>query len=804
MRDIRYAVRILRKSPAFTISAIVTLALCVGANTAIYTVVDRVLLRPLPYPHADRLALVVRHYEGAGGDDDVSQAGVTWVALRDGAQTVDLAVFSGLPMGVNLVEGDRAEYVMQQRVSSGYFRVLGVAPAIGREFTLDEDRGNGPMVALLSHALWTRAFNADASIVGRSVIVRGEPHLVVGVMPAGFVANMPADIWTPLRPSPTGEGGGENYALVARLRDGVGWSQADSEVTSLTTPVVRERYRSSRFPVSIRLVPLQRGQTRDVRRPILVLWAAVGVVLLIGCVNIAGLLMARGVARAPEFAMRLALGGRRSAIVRQLLVESLVLSVCGAAAGILVGDGASRACAALLEDAFGITGDVGLDGRVLAITTVIALSTSVLFGLLPAVQATRVDLRPILVEAGNNAIAGAARTWPRRLLVAGEVALGVALLVGAGLLIRSFDRLMRQPPGFDGTHVMTATLSLQDARYRTPERVTALFTNTLERMRQVPGVQSAAVALTLPYERALNNGFRWPGESQGATINVTYVTPEYFSTLRIPLRRGRTFTDADGTTAAPVAVVNEAFVRRHSRDRDPIGRAMIAIGTRTIVGVVGDIQTKTAFGNFGPVGAAPAAYIPATQTSGPVLAMMHTWFSPSWFVRTTTASRSVSAEMRGAVEAVDPLLPFAKFRTLDDVRGEAVAAPRAQAVLLAVLAALALLLAGVGVYGLVANLVAERTRELGIRMALGATTTSAIRVVVLPAAALAVSGVVAGLVIARAAAATLQHLVWGVSVGDPVTFAAAAALVLVVAAVATLVPAVRITRLNPIRALRHT
>src|SRR5262252_5221013 len=290
MRDLRYAVRVLLKHPGFTITVVVTLALCVGANTAIYTVVDRVLLRALPYPHPERLAMISRHYEGPGGaEDDLSQSGFTWVALREGAAgAIDLAAWSGLGGGVNIVADGRATSVPQQRVSAEFFRVLGVAPELGRGFTDEEDRVNGPAVAVVSHALWVRALNADPSIVGRSITLRGEPYVVVGVLPASFHWPTPVDVWTPLRPSPLGEGGGENYGLVARLKDGVGWPQATNQIGSATEAVARERYRSNRRDVTVRFsaVPLQRGLTDDSRRPLFVLWAAVGVVLLIGCVNI--------------------------------------------------------------------------------------------------------------------------------------------------------------------------------------------------------------------------------------------------------------------------------------------------------------------------------------------------------------------------------------------------------------------------------------------------------------------------------------------------------------------------------------
>jgi predicted permease len=377
------------------------------------------------------------------------------------------------------------------------------------------------------------------------------------------------------------------------------------------------------------------------------------------------------------------------------------------------------------------------------------------------------------------------------------------LLVGAGLLARSFSYLVNQRAGFDGTHVMTATLSLQDARYQDATHINQLFDRTLDRMRTTPGVEQAAVALTLPYERALNNGFRWTQAGDSHLANMTYVTPGYFETLRVPLLRGRAFTAADGADAAAVVIANDAFVRRYSPDQDPLGRPVFSAGkARTIVGIAGDIPTKALFGSFGPVAAAPALYVPAAQVSDSLFALVHTWFSPSWFVRTTGDPPTVTADMQRAVQAVDPLLPVAKFRTFDEVRSEAVATPRAQAMLLGALAALALLLAAIGLYGLVANSVAERTRELGIRMALGASAGRAMLAAATPGLVMTIAGLAIGLLAARGFAAALRRLIWGVTTDDPLTFVVAAVAMIVVASIAASVPALRIARLNPVNALR--
>jgi len=799
-RDLRHAARVLLRSPLFTLSAVLTLALCIGANTAIYTVVDHVLFKPLPYPEPDRLAAVITHFDRTG-DEDGGQTGSAWLALHDASSAVDLAVIGGT-MGVNFVSHDQAEYVKQQRVSAGFFRVLGVPPLVGREITEDEDRPGGPAVVVLSHALWARALNSDRDIIGRAVILRGEPYTVVGVMPEHFLGNAAADVWTPLRPSPRGEGEGQNYEIIARVKPGVSWTEADSRVAAAGDRVMRDLYDPAKNPAHERLMPLQRAQAGEAREPLLILWTAVGAVLLIGCVNIAGLLIARSAGRAPEMATRMALGGGRAAIVRQLLSESLLLAMLGGAAGIALGYVGVQVFSSVLQDAFGVGKDVALNGRVLAATAAASFATSVAFGLLPAFQASRVDLRAAM---GVTSVAGTAHRWPRRLMVGAEVALGVVLLVGAGLLLKTFDRLMHQRPGFDSTHVMSATLSLQDARYATAERVNQLFDRSLEGMRGTPGVESAAVALTLPYERALNMGGRFVGGKTIPIMNLTYVTSGYFDTLRIPIQRGRVFTEADSANAAPVMIVNLAFVKRYSKDEDPIGRQAVIGGVpRTIVGVVDDIQQKSGWGNFGPVGAAPAGYTPAAQMQAGFFRMVHTWFSPSWIVRSAAGEAAVAVDMQRVVQRVDPLLPFAKFRTLESVRNDAVAGERARATLLGSLALLALLLSAVGIYGLVANSVAERTRELGIRIALGATPLQTLIVAAAPGVVLGAVGVAIGLVGARAGARVMQSLVWNVSVGDPATFALAAGVVFVVAVVATIAPSLSILRLDPVRALRQS
>jgi len=809
-RDVVYAVRVLRGSPAFTTAAVATLALCIGANTAIFSVVDAVLLRPLPYPQPERLAQIAAHVQGKGGSgDQTNLTGRFWEAIRDGATYLDRAVYSESSMGVNFAAGGKADYVRQQRVSANFFHVLGIVPLVGREFSVDEDHPGGPAVTVLSYALWKRAFDGDPAVVGRAVNLRGEPHTIVGVLPANFQSSIPADLWTPLRPSATGEGGGSNYAIVGRLRPDAAWAQADAQIEAVGAPLLREEPLGDGISARLRLMSFQRGITEDLRRPLLMLWAAVGLVLLIGCANIAGLLLARAAGRSRELATRLALGSGRAALVRQLLAESILLGLCGGAAGAVLGWLGVKALKLLALNRLNVWQTVELDWRVLAATACASLLAGILFGLYPALAASRIEIRAALGEAGRG-VSGPRNPWPRRLLVASEVALAMVLLVSAGLLIRTFAHLQGLTPGFDARNVITASLSLQDARYATSEHVNRLFQQSLARIRELPGVESAAVVLSLPYERALNTEFRRLDgrhvDTEDQITNLFYLTPDYFQVLRIPLLRGRTFTDVDNANAAKVVIVSEAFVKMYLRDDDALGRHLdFGGGDRSeVIGVVGDIQQKSGWGEqFGPVAPMPAVYIPAAQTGDRSFQMVHTWFAPDWVVRTAGPPEGVIAGMQRAVQAVDPQLPFAGFHSMEEIRYRSLGQERFQATLLAALAALALLLAMVGIYGLIANSVAERTRELGIRLALGATAVQAIRATALPGVALALAGVIAGSLLAGFASQLLRHLIWGVQAGDPLTFGSVGLGLLAVASAASILPALRVAHLNPADTLRQ-
>jgi predicted permease len=807
-RDLRYAVRVLRRSPAFTATAIVTLALVIGACTAVFSLADAILLRPLPYPDPARLAIVERTTAGPNG---VFQAtyhdGATWEAIRGGVPSLDAAVFATGGGGANLVVRDSAAFVRQHRVSAGYFRVLGIAPLHGRPFTEDEDRAGGPAVTMLSHDMWQRFFNGDPDIVGRTILLRGEPYAVVGVMPRQFVGVREADLWTPLRASTSGEGGGTNFQIVARLEPGASWEQASVQLAAVRDNAFRLLRPDQTVTRSLGVKPMRDEIVASTRQPIVILSWAVGCVLLIACVNLASLLIARGGSRTKEIATRMALGSGRAGVIRQLMVEALVIALAGGALGMLVGFLGLEWLKSLGDQMYEEWTRVTLDGRVLGLTFGLSLATSVLFGLIPAVQASRLDVNAALTESGSRGIAGGSRHWPRRLLVVTEVALGVALLVTTGLLVRTFVNLRALAPGFEPAGLVTASVSMQDARYGSAAAINRLFDDSLNRLRAMPGIEGAAVSLELPYERLLNKGFRFAGATQAPVANVAYVSPGFFETLRIPIRRGRAVVDSDAAGAPPVVVVNESFARVFSKDQDILGRRLSTGSVeREIVGVVGNVQQRPSFVvpelGQGPLVPTPIIFVPAAQTTDAEFRTAHTWFSPVWTVR----SRSVgdaSLALRRAIGAADPMLPLSGVRTMEDVMATSTSEWRLLTTLVGVLAAAAILLAAIGIHGLIAHSIAERRREFGIRIALGATAGQAAVRVVAGGVALSLAGAVLGGLLSVVSVGLVQSYLWGVEQRDPMTYVTVALFLLIVAAIASAIPSLRILRLDAAETLRN-
>ena len=698
-------------------------------------------------------------------------------------------------------------------MSTGFFSVLGVSMLAGREFTADEDRAGGPPAVVLSAELWRSAFGGDPSAVGRAITLRGEPYTVVGIMPEGFQTGSRADLWTPLRPSTTGEGGGTNYEVLVGLRDDSSRPAVNAQLASVAEELKRQRAATAETPgnlpeISFTLSGLQEGMTAAIRPSLFIVWAAVAVVLVAACVNLAGLMLTRAARRRREMATRLALGSGRSAVIRQLMVEAGVLGLLAGAAGIGVAAVMVSGLTWLAQDGFEIWQTVAIGWREALVAASLAIVGSLIFGLGPALQASRQSTQSSLLASGRS-VAGGTSHWPRRLLVVTQVALGVLLLVGSGLLLRTFNHLRNLEPGFDPSQVVTAAVSLEDARYRTGESVARLMENVLTRVRQEPGMSSAAAGLGLPYERLLNLGFTrmdGPGAAnpRSQITNATYITPDYFEALRIPVRRGRVFGTRDRADSAPVAIVNDALVRAHFKDADPIGHNIRISGTvREIVGVVGDIQVRPGWGSNGPLSAMPLVYVPVAQVSDGFVRLVHGWFMPTIAVRSSLSTVQVSDAIRRTVAAVDPLLPIASVRTMSEVRAASLGQQRLLTTLLLSLAVAALIVAALGIHGLIAASVTERTREMGVRLALGSTLGQALQTLALPGVLLAAIGTAAGLLGAAAAIPLIRHFVWGVSVSDPVTYAVVAMLILIVATVASVAPALRILRLDPATTLRQ-
>ena len=817
LQDVRYASRRLRKSPAFTLTAVATLGIAIGVNGAVFGLARAVLFAPLPYPAPENLDLVARTVRGSG-TISTSEAvnGRTWELVRDSAAAFDRAVFSTWTTGVNLAlpggGAGQARYVHQQRVGSGFFRVLGVAPALGRELSPDEDRPAGPAAVVLGDALWRTLFAADPGVIGRPVLLRGEPHTVVGVMPPGFHSGERADLWTALRASAAGEGGGENYRILIRhdSRGGPAARAAALEtIARVGDDLRRERRRDDGGELSLSLAPLQASATGHLRQPILILWAAVAIVLLAACTNLAGLMLARTAARGREIATRLALGSGRGAIVAQLLVEAGLLGLLGGLTGIAVATVTLDLVMWLASDTYQFWQPVAF-GPASALAAIgLALAASVAFGLGPALHAAASGARTTLAHGGRG-VAGASTHWPRRVLVVTQVALGVVLLTGAGLLVRTFVHLRTLDPGFETERLMAASISLEDSRYRTAASVAHVIDESVARLRGTAGVQAAAASLGLPYQRLLNLGFRYIDGPEAASgrpphnTSATYVTNGFFEAMDMPMRRGRPFDDRDRTGAPQVAIVNHAFAREYFPGSEPVGRRIRLSGIdREVVGVVGDVQLRPGWGNHGPIAAMPLVYVPLAQVNDGFVRLVHGWFQPAFVVRSATSTAATLAAVQSAVSSVDPLLPIASFQSVEDVRSTALAEQRLMMTLLLALAAAAVLVSAIGIHGLIATTVNERTREMGIRIALGSTTIAALRALALPGVWLAMIGTAIGLAAAFAVTRTIQHFVWGVSATDPWTFGAVAAVLFVTAVTASLLPAFRILHLDPSSTLRQ-
>jgi macrolide transport system ATP-binding/permease protein len=801
-QNLKFAARQLWRNPGFTVTVIVTLALSIGANTAIFSLVNALVLKSLPYSHPERMGTIYARVTGPGASNERTGIdGEKWELLRDNVPALISAV-SGSTSGVNLKAGSRVQYVHDGRISTHYLDVLALQPMIGRNFSAEEDRPHGPRAAILSYSLWRNLFNSNRSILGQPILLKGEPYTVIGVLPEGAMTPSNADIYTALQPSREGEGGGTNFEAIVRLRDSATWQEANTEINQAwslraqrfekNTPGTRITYYS---------VPLQKAETDTLRPQALALMLAAALILLIACANLAGLTLVRMLRRTSEVATRLALGASRWQIQKQFWIENLLLALVGGAVGIAVGFLALRSLLLLLPEHFLPVASVPLDSRVLAFTLLLSLLTSVLFGMLPALATRKVDLRSSI---SSRAVAGTGSLRLRQALIAGEIALTVMLLAASGLLIRTLVHLETLAPGFNPNGIMTATASLDDVRFHDPAAFRKLLDESTAAMRQIPGVQSTAVGMTLPYERALNDQVtlsdgKEAGQQDGT--DVIYVTPGYFDTLQMPILAGRLFTDADGPIAQHVAIVNRAFARKFYGGASPVGHYINK--DTLIVGEIADVSVSSGLYEGAPLMSEQAMYIPATQVDAHFLALVHVWVQPDWIVRTAGPIEGLTAEMQHALANADPNLPFSGFYSMKDLLARTLATQRIEVALLGAMAALALLLSMVGIFALVASMVAQRTREIGIRMALGSTISRAMMQVGSSGAGASALGILLGLVLCAGTLRMMRSVLYGVGVYDVPTLVAVVLTLVLVTLLATIVPTLRITRIDPAQTLRE-
>jgi putative ABC transport system permease protein len=805
-QDLRYAIRVLAKSPGFTAVAVLTLALGIGANTAIFTVVYGVLLRPLPFPQPDRIVQLAEAFR-----EDSDEMDVSWNELehlREYGQLFE-HIAGYTDVGFNLATGTEAEHVRGVPASAEYFQVLGVHPALGRDFLPEEDRGEGQRVAILSHDLWLRHFGGEPGIIGRKILLSGDAYTVVGVMPTGFDprANSElnpgtrADVWVPLALVAKSAGSGENLAVIARLKPTVTTAQLMSQM-DVVTKDFRVRYPNvvgQELVMSFR--PYQAMIGLGMRPVLLLLLGAIGFVLLIACANVANLFLARGSSRGREIAVRVAMGASRGRLIRQLLTESLLIALAGGALGLVVAYAGLSSLLAMAPVNLPRVSDIRLDGWVFAFAFLISVATGAVFGVVPALYATKTNLNESLKEGEGRASAGAGRARLRQGLVIGELALSLVLLTGAGLMIATFERLMKTSPGFDPHHVLTMQFWMTGPRYASSPEIMKFYRAVEQRIEALPGVTAAGVvAAGLPLERGGNNGVRIAGAKESEWINMDYreITPGYFQTIGTPLKQGRGITEADSEVSNPVVVINEAAARKYFPDRSSLGEHLYVSGVLCeVVGVVGDVKSHL------DQPAEPTTFVPAAQAKLGTSNLFEGWFPRSIVVRTAGDPLLLNQALREVVAATDPLVPTGAIRSMDQVLSRSLALRSFMMLLLGFFGGLALLLASVGIYGVIAFAVSQRTREIGVRMALGAKPSDVLRMVLREGTTLVGAGVVLGVAASLTLTRLLEGMVYGVRVRDPLIFAAVNLLLVAVSLVACYVPARRATRVDPLVALRY-
>jgi putative ABC transport system permease protein len=810
IRDLKYALRLMFKSPGFTVVAVLTLALGIGANTAMFSVVTAVLLRPLPFPVPERIVAMGPRGKLSGQLNSSSYP--DFFDYRQRARSFEhLASYYDSDQTLTGI-GDPL-HVRAVVVSSGFFEAIGVQPILGRSFRKEEEQP-GQHVAMLSNQMWRERFSADPGIVGRGINLKGRPYTVVGVMPAGFqfpIGSTSSDLWMSMAKDAEGDlpgdtpmttmRGGHFLNVVGRLKPGVSPEQAETEMSGHVESLAREYPDTDTGYSRAYVRPELETLVGDTRKPLYILLAAVGFVLLIACANIANLLLARSTGRTREIALRAALGATRARIVRQLVTESVLLAAAGAGLGLLLSSFGTSAMARLYPSNLPRLQEVGVDYRVTLFAIGIALASAILFGLVPALQVARPRLESALKEGGRSGTSGVHHARLRSVLVVAETALGVILLVGAGLLIRSFQRLQQVDPGFNPHGVLALNFDLPSIRYKNAgsERFNREF---FERLRNQPGVKDAGGVMMLPlsgHNMTISfdiEGRNIPQRSQ-PSAEFFVATPHYFETMQVPVLRGRTFEDRDQRSSTKVVIVTKSFADKYFPGEDPVGKHLKPgagdepgeAPWREIIGVVGDIRNRSL-----DAPTRPAYYLPLSQL---------VWGEPTVLVRTAVDPSAILPEVRDILRQIDPEIPLYDVRTYDDYVALSVGREKFQTVLLGLFAGIALLLTAVGLYGVMAYSVVQRTQEIGIRLALGASHHDVLAMVLRGGATLAGIGLAVGTIGALILTRFMKTMLFGVKTQDPATFVVVCVGLSAVALLASYIPARRATKVDPMVALRY-
>jgi putative ABC transport system permease protein len=794
LQDFRYAIRMIRKSPGFSFVVVSILALGIGANSAIFSVVNAALLRALPFQDPDGLVMVNAAHQKLG-KTLASPADFTDWQSRNSV-FVQLAAFRN--QYYNVTEVDQPERIYGLAVSTSLFPLLNIKPAVGRPFSSEEEKPGANAVAIVSHGLWERRFGSDPNFVGKVVKLNNNAYTVVGIMPADFDFPMGAEaveIWTPLTLSPNLLADRANHivSVVARLKPGVTLQQAQAEMGNIARQLAQE-YPETNRDFGVTLTPLHEEVIRGIKKPLLILFGSVGFVLLIACFNATNLLLARSTMRPREFAVRLALGASRYRIIQQVLVESLLLAVLGGILGLLLFTWGVNLFLKFGTDELAHIKNISVDHNVLGFTLLVSVLVSLAFGLAPALHYSRPDLNETLKQGGHSSTSGYGLRRLRKALVVGEIALALALLIGAGLMVKSFLRLQAVDPGFNSNQLLTMVVSLPRAKYPKSDKIATFYQQALEKIRTLPAVQSVGATTGLPIQGGGGSATFFvegaePSE-KGTNANFQAINADYFRVMSIPLLKGRFFTEHDDARAPKVVIIDELTARRYWLGENPLGKRLVIDKTPLeIVGVVGQVKHSGLAG-----GPEASIYVPYLQ--GPIPSMI-------FVVRTTSDQQAMVAAIRSAVQSVDKDQPVFKIKSMEQIISDSIAHPRSISLLLGAFAVIALVLTILGIYGLVAYLVTQRIQEIGIRVALGAQRRDIFNLVVSEGMKLFFIGLVIGIGMAFGVARVLSSLLYGISASDPAIFLGVSALVTLVVLLANVLPARRAAKIDPIVALRY-